>query len=90
MPQAIVNEDVQTLALRALVWTLAEPDRASRLLAVTGIDPDDLRARAGEPAVLAATLQFLTAHEADLIACAGDLGVPPQTLADAAARLEAA
>ena len=90
MARALVNEDPHTLALRALVWTLAEPDRAQRLLAVTGIDPADLRARLQDAEVLSATLQFLTANEADLIACADGLGVPAQALADAAILLEAA
>ncbi len=84
-----VNEDAGTLALRALVWTLADPDRAQRLLAVTGIEPSSLRARINDPAVLAATVQFLCANEPDLIACAAELGVPPATLAGAADRLDA-
>ena len=90
MAQAVVNEDASTLALRALVWVLAEPNRAQRLLAVTGIEPAGLRARVGDPAVLGASLQFLLAHEADLTACADALGVRPQALADAASQLESA
>jgi len=90
MAQAVVNEDAGTLALRALVWTLAEPERAQRLLAVTGVDPAGLRERLTEPAALAATLQFLAVHEADLVACAEALGVSPTALAGAAARLEGA
>ena len=61
------NDDAPTLGLRALVWTLAEPDRAQRLLDVTGLDPDDLRARATEPAVLAAVLGFLEGHVKDMV-----------------------
>ena len=83
MRDAQVNEDAGTLALRALAWTLAEPERARRLLDVTGLDPADLRARAGDPAVLGAALAFLAAHEADLVACADALDVPPATLAAA-------
>lgn len=90
MVRAIVNEDADTLALRALGWTLAEPDRADRLLAVTGIEPAALRAGVDDPAVLAATLQFLLANEADLVACADGLGVAPTALADAARRLDGA
>jgi hypothetical protein len=77
------------LALRALVWTLAEPARADRLLAVTGLDPAGLRARLSNPAVLGAALEFLLAHEADLVACADGLGVPPQAIGRAAAELGA-
>jgi len=82
------NPDATQLALQALVWTLAEPDRAQRLLDTTGLMPDDLRARAGEPAVLAAALGFLEAHEPDLIACAEGLGVKPEAIVAAHAELE--
>ncbi len=74
------REAAEGLALQALVWTLGEQDRAERLLAVTGLDPDDLRARAGEPAVLSAVLGFLENYEPDLIACAATLDVKPEAL----------
>ncbi|MDB5697101.1 MAG: hypothetical protein JWN21_2644 [Sphingomonas bacterium] len=83
------DDDAKTLALRALIWTLAEQDRAQRLLAVTGIEPADLRARIGDPAVLAASLNFLLANEADLVACAADIGIRPDALAAAAQELDA-
>jgi hypothetical protein len=83
------NEDAQALALRALVWTLGEPDRAMRLLSVTGLEPHDLRARASDPTVLSAALGFLENHEPDLIACAESLGVKPEALVRARMELEA-
>lgn len=83
------NEDADALALRALVWTLAEPDRAMRLMSLTGLEPADLRARITDPVVLAATLGFLEAHEPDLIACAETLGVKPEALVRARHTLEA-
>ncbi|KQS05120.1 hypothetical protein ASG11_02700 [Sphingomonas sp. Leaf357] len=83
------NEDASALALRALVWTLVEPERAIRLLDVTGLTPADLRTRASDPAVLAATLSFLENHEPDLIACADGLGVTPAALVAARGELDA-
>ena len=80
--------DAAALALRALVWTLGEPDRAQRLLDVTGLDPSDLRERAGEPAVLAAVMGFLEAHQPDLLACAEELEVSPEALVAAHEELE--
>jgi hypothetical protein len=82
------NEDAGALALRALVWTLGDQDRAQRLLDTTGLDPQDLRARAGEPAVLAAVLGFLENYEPDLLACAEDLAVTPAALVAARAALD--
>lgn len=76
------------LALQALVWCLGEEDRAQRLLDLTGLDPADLRARAGEPAVLASVLGFLEGHEPDLLECADALEVRPEALVAARERLE--
>ena len=66
---------------------LSDEDRAGRLLALTGLTPDDLRAGLGEAAVLGAVLDFLCAHEPDLVASAEALGVTPQALVAARERL---
>ena len=76
------------LALQALGWILSDEPRAERLLGLTGLAPDELRASLGEQATLAAILAFLAGHENDLVACADALQVPPATLAAAAQRLE--
>ena len=81
--------DPEALALSALGWTLADGGRAQRLLALTGLTPDDLRTRLGQPVLLAAVLRFLEAHEPDLVACAEALGVPPAELVEAGRRLDA-
>jgi len=83
------TNDPMALALSALVWTLQDDSRAERLLAVTGLDVDTLRARIDDPGLLEGVLGFLEAHEPDLIACAGDLGVKPETLVAARERLVA-
>lgn len=90
MQAANSNEDEVELALRCMVWTLAEPRRALRLLETTGLTPHDMRTRASDPAVLAAALAFLEAHEPDLIECAATMGVPPGQIVAARHRLEAA
>ena len=83
-----VNETNQMLALAALGWILEDNARAERLVALTGLTPDDLRARLGDPQVLSAILRFLEAHEPDLIACAEALGVAPTALVEARRELE--
>ena len=95
MPRADTNANMadtapNILALHALSWTLAEPARAERLLATTGLDPDDLRTRIGDPAILAAILGFLEAHEPDLIAAAEASGTTPAALVAARRALDAA
>ncbi len=81
-------DDTEALALSALGWTLSDSGRAERLLALTGLTPDDLRGRLGEQALLAAVLRFLEAHEPDLLACAAELELPPARLVEARQRLE--
>jgi Protein of unknown function (DUF3572) len=71
------------LALGALGWLLADDDRAGRLLALTGLTPEALREGLGERATLAAVLDFLCAHEPELIGAADALGVSPADLAGA-------
>lgn len=88
MNQDTNDVDPAVLALAALGWTLGDESRAQRLLALTGLAPDDLRARIAEPAVLAAVLRFLESHEPDLLACAEAMNVPPTRLVEARRRLE--
>ena len=80
--------DPVALGLQALAWTVDDAGRAERLLALTGIAPEALRARAADPALLAAVLGFLEAHEPDLVACAAALALPPDALVAARTALE--
>jgi len=82
------NHDAQTLALMALAWCLQDSQRADRLLGLTGLTTNDLRARISEPALQAAVLGFLEAHEPDLLACADEIGVKAAALVAARAELE--
>jgi uncharacterized protein DUF3572 len=82
------TNDAEAVALRALGWMLGEHQRAARFLALTGLNPEALRHRIGEPALLAATLRFLEAFEPDLIACADAIGVAPGELVAARRTLE--
>jgi hypothetical protein len=81
MPEQDTNH--AALALNALAWTVAEPNRAERLLALTGLTAGELRSSADRPATLAAVLGFLEGHEPDLVACAEAIGVTPADLVTA-------
>jgi len=83
----IVTDADATLALQALAWTLSDADRAHRLLAITGLDANQLRDCAADASTLAAVIVFLANHEADLVACAGALGESPARLATLANEL---
>ncbi len=88
MRAPVTNQDATVLALGALGWALGAQDRAERLLSLTGLDPQTLRANAGDPATLAAVLGFLEAHEPDLIACADALSTTPAALVSARQTLD--
>ena len=88
MHGSVTNHDAHTLALLALAWCLGDARRADRLLSLTGLTTNDLRVRADDPALGAAVLGFLEAHEPDLIACAEELDVKPHQLVAARAELE--
>ncbi|MFM5953131.1 MAG: DUF3572 domain-containing protein [Novosphingobium sp.] len=79
--------DPAALALGALGWVLGDEDRAGRLLALTGLTPEALRAGLGDPTVLGAVLDFLAQHEPDLVAAADHLGTCPAALMAARERL---
>lgn len=75
------------MSLSALGWILTDPVRAERFLSLTGLTPDALRAAVGEPATHLAVLDFLCAHEPDLLAAAEALGIEPAELAAARERI---
>jgi hypothetical protein len=89
MRSAVNDADPQAVALEALAVSLGDDARASRLLALTGLTPDDLRERAAEADVLVAILRFLEDHEPDLIAVAAAMGRKPEELVAARSALEA-
>jgi hypothetical protein len=77
------RNDPSQLALAALGWVLAEDNRAQRFLDLTGLTPDGLRAALGEVAMHRAILDFLCAHEPDLLGAAAALDIDPAQLAAA-------
>ena len=77
----------QVLALEALGWALTDERRAERLLDLTGLTPERLRHGLSDTAVQAAVLDFLAAHEPDLIAAADALETTPEALVAAAREL---
>jgi hypothetical protein len=74
-------------ALGALGWVLSDTVRAQRFLDLTGLTPDGLRAAIGASGTHRAVLDFLCAHEPDLVAAAAVLGLAPAELAAMRERL---
>lgn len=79
--------DPAGLSLGALAWVLADERRAHRFLDLTGLTPDQMRARIQSPELQLSVLDFLCSHEPDLLAAAEALAVEPGQLAAARERL---
>ena len=80
--------DPHALALAALAAMLTDERRAQRFLDLTGIGTEELRRKAGKPALLSAVIAFLEAHEPDLIGVSAQIGVEPEMLVAARRALE--
>jgi hypothetical protein len=78
--EKITNAPPEVLALQALAHVAGDEDLGPRFLALSGLDAESLRARAGESLVLAAVIEFLASHEPDLLAVADKLKVKPEAL----------
>jgi hypothetical protein len=53
----------QTLALNALTHLAGDSEMLGRFLGISGLEPNDLRQRAGDPELLAAVIDFLLSDE---------------------------
>ena len=60
---------------------LGDERRAQRFLDLTGLTPEQLRARVESPELQLSVLEFLCAHEPDLVAAAEALGLAPAVIA---------
>lgn len=78
MPRSTAYPDPETLALRALGFLAAEPERLAPFLAATGLGPETLRAAANEPGFLVAVLDHLCGNESLLLEFAGNLSLNPE------------
>ncbi len=75
--EALDRAGAEALAAEALAFVAEEPDRLGRFLALSGLSPESLRRRIGEPAFLGGVLDFLLGDEALLVAFAERQGLAP-------------
>jgi len=75
--------DADALAIAALGFLAGDEERISRFLAVTGVDPADLRRAVAEPGFACGVLDYLCGDEETLVAFAQDQGIAPERIAQA-------
>lgn len=81
------QDQAETLALQALGYLAADEDRLCRFLAATGLTPQELRQRAGDPVFLAGVLDHLLTDDALIVAFAESAALPPEAVMAARRRL---
>ena len=55
------RSEAETLALKVLAFLARDADALARFLALSGLELEDLRARAADPELLAAVVDFVLA-----------------------------
>jgi hypothetical protein len=78
------KEAAEALAIQALTFIAAGPERLGRFLAMTGIGPAEIRAASREPGFMLGVLEFLGGDEAMLAAFAAECGFNPADVGKAA------
>ena len=73
----------EALAIAALNFIAAEPERLGRFLAMSGLGPQSIRAAAREPQFLLGVLDHVAADEPLLIAFAAENSILPSAVMQA-------
>ena len=74
----VPDPDSEILAIGALAYIAGEPELLHRFLALTGLQPSEIRSAAREPGFLAGVLDFLMDHESILITYAASINRSPK------------
>ena len=80
MRGSFTRDAAETLALKALAWLAAMPDDIDRFLNISGVEANELRARAGEPEFLAAVMDFLLSDDKLLTGFCDAEGLDPKDI----------
>jgi hypothetical protein len=82
-PSPAAREAAEMLAIAALGFIAAEPERLEAFLAATGLTLERLRESATEPDFLAGVLEHMLADESLLLAFAESAAIDPAAVARA-------
>lgn len=74
------QDEAEAIAVAALSFLAAEPERLGAFLAETGVSPESLRTAARHPGFLPAVLDYLIGHETELVTFAAEQGSDPSVI----------
>jgi hypothetical protein len=80
-----VSTSPQDTAVAVLGWLASEPEMFGRFLALTGVEPSQVRGLINDSGFLAGMLDFLMQHEPTLMAFCEASGTSPEAVAAASA-----
>lgn len=78
-----IPADAEATAVAVLGWLANEPEMLSRFLALSGVQPTQLRQAVGDPAFLAGMLEFLMQHEPTLMEFCTATDTKPEAVVEA-------
>lgn len=84
----MVADQAEAIALQVLAYLAEDVQRLGNFLALTGLGPEELRAQAREPQLLAAVLDHLMREESQLLVFAANYGLAPELIGQAHVLLE--
>jgi hypothetical protein len=79
----LTPEAAENLAIEALSFVASDPELVSRFMALTGIEPSQLRSAAADPGFLVGVIDYYLGDESLLLAFAAHAGVQPKDIAAA-------
>jgi len=74
------TQDAEVIALQALGFLAAEPERLSRFMDLSGLDLAAIRASAADPAFLGGLLDHLLADQSLLLIFCEENGLKPESI----------
>lgn len=76
----MITANAEAIALQALAFIAADEDLLGSFMNLSGFDPAQLRAAAGDPAFLGGVLDFLMQDDRTVLDFCGAAGIDPPTL----------
>jgi hypothetical protein len=73
----VTAEEAVSIGQEALIWLAGQPEELGGFLAASGLSPDEVRRRAGDPEFLGFVIEFLTGSDEMVLAFAREAGLHP-------------